>query len=312
MTSDSLQTLVERPQNFEEMRSREHFRAPIDHTEHALKAVLSDYHFRDQALCGLKACRTPHNHGFLVVTEGGVETNIGQYCGRTHFGEEIFHSLQADHQRLRERADLVKRAKDLQASVPAIEARINDFMSTERFGAKWLTKVRAELYALIGTSLESLEAAQQRGDFTVREYRQRTEEEIENLMAATKGLTRAMARDATAVIGALEPMPWIMFDCKGRLITGLLRPLLAFAPLDPDRIASPKLKDTLKSFDACTRTLEDADAAAASAVRFLSDRNLRLLALWLPPHLKEKAEALRSWIGGERHAALLSGEAPGK
>ncbi|MDR6519231.1 hypothetical protein J2789_001913 [Variovorax paradoxus] len=307
LITDSSPTLIDRPQTFEEMSAREGFQAPIDHTEHVLKAVLSEYHFQRQALCGLKACRTPHNHGFLVITESGIETNIGQYCGRTHFGEEIFHTLQADHQRLRERADLTKRARDLQASAPSIEARINAFMNTNKFGAMWLTKVRAELYALIGSSLESLEVAQQRGELTVKEYRQRTEEEIENLMAANKGLTRAMARDATAVVGTLEPMPWIMFDCRGRLITGLLRPLLAFAVQDPNQIASPKLKDVLKSFDGHARTLDEADAAAASALRFLSEENLRLLALWLPPHLKAKADLLRDWIGSEKHANLLNG-----
>ncbi len=307
LTADSPQTLIDRPQTFEEMSVRESFQAPIDHTQHVLKAVLSEYHFQRQVLCGLKACRTPHNHGFLVITESGIETNIGQYCGRTHFGEEIFHTLQADHQRLRERADLVRRARELQALVPSIEARINAFMHTNKFGAKWLTKVRAGLYALIGSSLESLEAVQQRGDFTVKEYRQRTEAEIENLMAATKGLTRAAARDATAIVGALEPMPWIMFDCRGRLITNLLEPLLAFAALDPDRIPSPKLKGTLKFLDGHARTLDEADAAAASALRFLTDNNLRLLALWLPPHLATKANALRDWIGSDAHAMLLKG-----
>lgn len=309
LTTDSSPALIDRPQNFEEMSARENFHAPIDHAEHVLKAVLSEYHFQTQALCGLKACRTAHNHGFLVVTESGIETNIGQHCGRTHFGNEIFHTLQAEHQRLKERAELVKRAKELQASVPSIEARIHAFMSTNKFGASWLTKVRAALYAVIGSSLESLEAVQQRGDFAVKEYRERSEEEIENLMSATKGLTRAAARDATAVVGTLEPMPWIMFDCRGRLIVRLLKPLLAFAALDPTQIPSPKLKDMLKSFDGHSRTLDEADAAAASALRFLSDDNLRLLALWLPPHLAAKANALRDWIGSDMHVTLLKGGA---
>ena len=96
------------------MSGREAFQAPLDHTQHVLKAVLSDYHFERQAPCGLKGCRQWHNTGLLVVTESGAETNIGQICGRTHFGAEAVRLARDDYEKRKERAELVARAKRLQ------------------------------------------------------------------------------------------------------------------------------------------------------------------------------------------------------
>ncbi len=301
-------SLIDRPKTFEEMSARRGFQAPLDHAEHALKAVLSDYRFQQQAPCGLKACRKLHNTGFLVITESGAETNIGQFCGRTHFGEEVFQAARADHQRLRDRADLLKRAKDLQAATPAIVAHIKDLGYVRTFGAKWATKVKTEIAGVIGHPLvDALEGMQGRRDFEVKEYRQRTDKEIEDLMAVNKGLTRAQARDATAVIGTLEPMPWINFDFRQRLMGELMLPLQAFAEMKPDDLPTPKLRSVLKPIEGHAQVLQEAEEAAVSAIRFLGDENLRLVALWFPEHHKDRADALRKWIGSTKHKTLMTG-----
>jgi hypothetical protein len=49
--------LVQRPQSYEEIEQRPDFSAPLDHKVHALRQVLSDYHFAKEIPCGLKSCR---------------------------------------------------------------------------------------------------------------------------------------------------------------------------------------------------------------------------------------------------------------
>jgi hypothetical protein len=300
-------SLIERPKSFVEMTERQHFMAPLDHTLHGLKAVLSDYHFQQKVLCGLKACRKAHNTGFLVVTESGTETNIGQDCGRTHFGAEVFKIAHADHARLRERADLESRARAMQSALPEIAARVDDLMHKRAYGAKWLTAVRREIYGVVGSLFDSLETLQVRRTFEVKQFRQRTTKEIEDLMAVTKGMTYASARYETAIVGVLQPMPWLEFDFKRRLVANLLEPLQRFSLLSPRLTESPKLKERLKQFDGYAKVFDDAEEAAASALRFLADDNLRLVALSFPEHHKAKADALRSWIGSPQHIKLMQG-----
>lgn len=302
-------TLIDRPQSFEEMASRAGFLTPLDHAEHTLESVLSAYSFQRQVPCGLKGCRQLHYSGLLVRTASGAETNLGHVCGRSHFGDD-FQTAVAVHQQLRDRADLIARAKGLQAEAPAIALKIKEFGYSRAFGAKWATKVGAEIAWVIGQPLlDSLAVAQMRGDLEVKEYRQRTEEEIDDLVAANPGMTRARARDATSVIGVLEPMPWAGFDFRGTLMTGLLQPLLAFAECDVEQMTTAKLRTALKPLEDHKQVLQKAEEAATSVIRFLTEDNLKLVALWIPERQRDKADLLRGWIGKGKHTRLLDGTA---
>jgi hypothetical protein len=243
----------------------------------------------------------------LVVTESGFETNIGQDCGRTHFGEEVFSSARSDYQKRRDRADLLNRARALQAAAPAIDAQIKDF-AWRPFGGKWTRKVESELGGLLGQPLvDSLGIASLRGELEVRQSRRRSDDEIEELMALSRGATRDSVTYASEMLGTLEPMPWIGFDFRQKLMVELLEPLKAFGLIDLEQVPTPKLRSALKQFDGHEKLLKDAVSAADSALRFLAEDNLRLVALWLPEHHRREADRLRNWIGNNAHKALVSG-----
>lgn len=53
-----------------------------------LKDVIAKYNLQESPPCGLSNCRTKHQKGFLFVTKGGFEINIGHVCGKKHFGLE--------------------------------------------------------------------------------------------------------------------------------------------------------------------------------------------------------------------------------
>lgn len=307
-TQEPLVPLVDRPQSYEDLLARAGFVAPLDHEQHALKAVLADYHFQKEVPCGLKGCRQPHNNGFLVITEDGVETNVGKDCGRSFFGDEVFSTVHAEYQRRRQRADLIARFRSLQAEADPIAARLKDVVF-RAFGGKWVRKVESSMAKVLGPALlTSLEAAHLRRELVVSRSVERTEEEIQNVMALTPGLSRERAKYSTESIGTLEAMPWIGFDFTGRLLKRFVDALRSFETLDPEQLSTPKLRLLVKPFEELDAEVAAAEEAAASVLRFLSQDNLDLVALWLPPHLQDKAGALREWAAGPKRAALLAGD----
>ncbi|KHT34410.1 hypothetical protein [Pectobacterium carotovorum] len=72
--------------NWEEITSRACFSKQIIKSEHKLSEIIGYYRFKEKIHCGLKGCNQPHQMGYLVRTEIGVETNIGNICGGEEFG----------------------------------------------------------------------------------------------------------------------------------------------------------------------------------------------------------------------------------
>lgn len=61
----------------------------VDPATTKLKQILGRYNISPQQPCGIKNCGTSHNMGFLVLCEGGFETNIGRHCGKNIFGVDF-------------------------------------------------------------------------------------------------------------------------------------------------------------------------------------------------------------------------------
>jgi hypothetical protein len=176
------------------------------------------------------------------------------------------------------------------------------------YGAKWALRVKRVLESVIGAGLvDSLRVSGIRGQLTVTTPRRRTDEEIEDVLAANRGMTRERATYADEVMGHMLPMPWLEFDFHEKLMVSLSGPLKAFRQLVPEALASPKLKAEVKRFEGHEQVLHEGGEAVAAALRFLAEDNLRLVAEWIPKHFTGVAAKLRSWIGSKEHAELLSG-----
>jgi hypothetical protein len=94
---------------------------------------------------------------------------------------------------VREREELVARARQIQASIPELERQINDLVQRP-FGAKWAMRVTKSLQAVIGSGLiDSLASFTLRDELTVTSSRRRTEEEIEDFLATNRGAIRERA-----------------------------------------------------------------------------------------------------------------------
>lgn len=70
--------------SWEELLNRPNFKTSISGNIE-LDNVIGMYTAPKEVKCGLKSCNTPHKKGFVILTSNGVETNIGQVCGKENF-----------------------------------------------------------------------------------------------------------------------------------------------------------------------------------------------------------------------------------
>ncbi len=78
------------------------FTSTLNPSEHVLTSVIAKYEMPTKVRCGLSNCKTPHFKGYVVVTKSGNVTNIGNHCGKKHFGLEFSAIAKTYEQGLRE------------------------------------------------------------------------------------------------------------------------------------------------------------------------------------------------------------------
>jgi len=74
----------------EEFRARPFYRDDVIATGTKPSRIIGSYRFEESVHCGLKDCEQNHQHGYVVLTPDGAETNTGWDCGMDHFGVEFF------------------------------------------------------------------------------------------------------------------------------------------------------------------------------------------------------------------------------
>src|SRR5690606_7653159 len=147
-------------------------------TDSKLAEVLAPYHFDAPYPCGLASCRQPHQHGYLVVTVDGIETNVGQDCGKRIFGDEF--ETKANIQRKRaERKYQLDRLHQGLADKEKYLARVAE-LYRRKFGTKWAdASLRRLKDAISHQTASKLHAMAARGDTAVESVREATSEEKE-------------------------------------------------------------------------------------------------------------------------------------
>jgi hypothetical protein len=298
--------LIERPRDYAALVERPNFREVLDREKHKLRRVLSGYSFQAMIPCGLADCRTPHRDGFLVETEDGLETNVGHVCGRKAFGTR-FDVERAAYERTRELQDLRDRAKNLKEQLTPVQHLVREIYKS-RFGVEWVEMIKSALYKVLGEDLlSSLEATQRRGEYGVDQARRRTEAEIDRLVNETRRRREDFAFE-TVRIGSLEPMPWLVFDFKGKLITDLLKRLEDLQFIEVDRLEMPVLRQRVKALDGWELRVREAEDAVQTAHRFLASENIELLSFWIPESRARNRRAVTEWAASPSLDTLRQGK----
>lgn len=79
----------EKVDDWELITSRPNFVAKIAKGDHQFEEIIGYYKFKEEIYCGLTGCNQPHQMGYIVKTSRGIETNIGNKCGKNEFGVEF-------------------------------------------------------------------------------------------------------------------------------------------------------------------------------------------------------------------------------
>jgi len=79
----------EKVDDWEAITSRPNFVASIAKGDHQFEDIIGYYKFKEEIHCGLTGCNQPHQMGYIVKTSRGIETNIGNKCGKNEFGVEF-------------------------------------------------------------------------------------------------------------------------------------------------------------------------------------------------------------------------------
>lgn len=72
-------------EDWKEIAARPNFSSDVNLKDKHLYKIIGSYKLKDKRTCGITSCHTPHNKGFIVVTDDGIETNIGNDCGFKYF-----------------------------------------------------------------------------------------------------------------------------------------------------------------------------------------------------------------------------------
>lgn len=139
----------------EELRERPLYRESLsfgDGTRELLD-ILGDYSFPElnKIPCGIQECRTPHMKGFLVITTDGLETNIGNVCGKKHLGVNFqvkrtaFRQKQVEIRNVEQIVEVKQQLERLQPSLDNLELRSGRIVRLKIF----LNKAHPQLTRLI-------------------------------------------------------------------------------------------------------------------------------------------------------------------
>ena len=146
-------------QSWDDVIERPGYTPKVNPESIKLKKIIGRYHIPIQHPCGISSCGTSHNKGYLVVCEGGIETNIGHRCGKRIFGVE-FQTLEktftkdTNAQRYRQRIGEVKN------QLPNFKGSIEYLRSGENQAYWCIEKVRQ--YATTGFEENTLKALRDR------------------------------------------------------------------------------------------------------------------------------------------------------
>jgi hypothetical protein len=228
----------------------------------------------------LKGCRQRHNHGYWVVTEDDIETNIGGDCGASFFPD--FESQRDDYTDRRAREEAIERFNELRLASHKIENSIRQLMLYAADGMDWVKKGRAALESAIGReSFRRLEFLQRRGLIEVVVERERSDAEVDQIWEMNgRRRSKEQFRIEQRTAGSLANAHWTYYDYRQELVKGVLDHLVKLRDKDPQILATTTLQRAVRPLSGWEKKVQEAQSMAEQCKEFISDRNLEMLSLW--------------------------------
>lgn len=282
----------EKVESWEEITELPGFTANLDPKHYKLNEIIGRYIFKENIPCGLTTCKQPHGKGYIVSTKTGEVTNIGNRCGKTHFGVE-FNELS----KIFDRAVTEHNNRELVGSflfqLEEHEEQINSIRAGEK-GADWIYKT-SKILSQKGrgcpdtvTELVSRLARNRNGAILIP--RLATEEEVKDMEVIQKR-TLDRPQYIEEPKGELKGIE-ILYeenDLRDLIILDIESNLKSLSELDVDSATFKDLQRWAKWCNEFESKIERIGSIMASGLRFLKFENLQqlLVAIENPKESKE-------------------------
>ena len=267
-------------ENWEDILARPDFVQNLNPKQHKLKEIIGLYSFPDKVGCGLSNCHAPHNRGFIVSTESGATTNIGNVCGKREFGEDFevrsrtFKAQVSASDRREALGFFLIKSDELAQAIKR--------MRTEERGADWihpkLAWLRSPSKGCPKVICDRLSQMVRSRSSVLSISRRATEDEIEQLeVAQSRQLPRPQYVDeAVAEIAGL-PALFVENDLRELLVIQLSDRLRAFLENDIDTMTDHELREWSNWISSVDATIDRATSAIGAGRELLVNENLRPL-----------------------------------
>jgi hypothetical protein len=256
-----------------EMYERVGFQQYADPDRIQLKEIIGWYSMDVTGPCALTNCGTPHLRGYIVDLGGGRETNIGNLCGKTHFGvvfkrlKDAFR-LERNAQRFRE--DIGAR----QNEAPTWLERLRHLREGDYQADDCYSRMKKQMQHLLDeqTSRALKRKAQRNDNRIVRSVAitaleraskmfSRDDEYREELIGFVAGI------QAAHNYARLSSKRLDVFDAE----------IKAFAALDAQNLTHKQLQQHGRWMNRLDRAFKDIEEALADCQRFLVPENLAFI-----------------------------------
>ncbi len=263
-------------EDWSDVLDRPRFIGELDPTEKKLADVIGCYIFPDSIRCGLSNCHTPHRRGFLVVTEDGLETNIGKNCGETHFGID-FKTMSRNMSYAVTRQQRKDTVFDYQFRASDILDRIEELRERPR-GADWTHRKLAELKSRTSgwpdIVIATVSQLQRTRTGSITKTRAATKREFETAVASGASIDEAkLIVESSAEISGISAL-YQENDLRYLIVTNAESPLRKLEKLDIEYFSDSELSNWVKIVTDIDRTLDRAEESISSAHLLLEPSNL--------------------------------------
>lgn len=246
----------------------------VDSNKVKLKAIIGRYHIEPKRPCGIQSCGTAHNMGYLVVCESGIETNIGNKCGKRIFGVD-FQTLEKTFTRDTNAQRYREKIEESKNQIDEIQQEALHLFQGNRQGDWCHQQMHSHMTRLFDDrTIESLMRRSRLGEGAVYKEVSLQGKELEAAIeAGSKSRFQTKAIGMIAGIAAVKDYKKI----KNILLVDLGEELEAFKLLDSDSLIYDQLKRWNSWANRTESKLQDARSIIKDCQRFLVADNIKFI-----------------------------------
>lgn len=242
-----------------------HVESPIE--------ILCAYQVPTSVKCGLTDCRTPHYRGFLVATNKGRATNIGNHCGTKYFGD-TFDALVSRYKNQSHRNRLMREVNEVYAGKSRALATLHR-LRDQPFGMAWIERALASYYRVWPLDAKKeIHLRATRNDALVTTELRLSEVEIEKRRVAER--TSKVREYEQFVVGYLKGLETIK-DPPPEIARRVEAFYEEIDGLESSRLSNAVLHDLKQRAAEIAKLLAQLPVGLDAARRFFEQENVKLL-----------------------------------